>query len=115
MICGTRIVLATAVLAALAPAAVAAPECVVPVTLWDRPRSGAAILAARELRPCVLALDEKPGARLAIRHAPAVESALQAEELRSWLAALAVDPERIELVSDLGPRDPLRLQVRAGP
>jgi hypothetical protein len=111
-----RVALAAAALASLAPLTVcAAPECPVPVTLWDRPRSGAAILATPELKPCVRALDEKPGSRLAIRHAPAVESALQAEELRSWLAALAVDPERIELVSDLGARDPLRLEVRSGP
>lgn len=109
-----RAALAAAAFAAPAGAA-AAPECPVPVTLWDRPRSGAAILATESLRPCVLALDERPGARLAIRHAPSVESALQAEELRSWLAALAVDPERIELVPDLGPREPLRLDVRSGP
>ncbi|HSO05877.1 MAG TPA: hypothetical protein VLW45_01445 [Pelomicrobium sp.] len=110
----TRFVMGCAVLAAAMPAA-ATPECTVPVALWDRPRSGAAILATKELRPCVLALDGNPGARLAIRHAAAVESALQAEELRSWLAALAVDPERIELVPGLGPRDPLRLEVRTGP
>ncbi len=109
-----RFVLAFAALGAAMPAA-AAPECPVPVALWDRPRSGSAILATRELRPCVLALDENPGARLAIRHAAAVESALQAEELRSWLAALAIDPERIELVPGLGPRDPLRIEVRTGP
>lgn len=115
MMRAARLALAAA-LAAIAPApAAAAPECTVPLALWDRPRSGAAVLATPELRPCVRALEGQPGARLAIRHAPAVESALQAEELRSWLAALAVDPERIDLVADLGPRDPLRIEVRTAP
>jgi hypothetical protein len=36
---------------------------------------------------------------------------LAAEELRSWLAALAVEPSHIALRNDLAPGEPLRLEV----
>lgn len=94
-----------------APGALAAPACPVPPGLWDRPRSGAAILALEPIRPCVQALLEQPGVKLTIRHAPGVEGGLQAEELRSWFVALALDPDRIDLAGDLDRREPLRLDV----
>ena len=50
--------------------------------------------------------DRKP-----VRHSAAQESQLAAEELRSWLAALALDPGRISLRNDLQPSEPLRLEV----
>ena len=39
------------------------------------------------------------------------ELLLQAEELRSWLGALAIDTRRIVLRSDLAAEDPLKIEI----
>lgn len=83
----------------------------VPPELWDRPRSAADIAAQDTIKRAVLAALAQPEAQLVIRHANAQEPLLQAEELRSWLAALAVDPKRIVLRSDLAAGSPLRIEV----
>ena len=49
--------------------------------------------------------------RLKIHHGNRGEAALQADELRSWLAALAIDPARVELVNDLQRSDEMVLEV----
>lgn len=91
--------------------AAAAQTYVVPAELWDRPRSGRAVLEQPAIRQAINAWLAQPGARLVVRHGPGQESALTAEELRSWLAALAVEPGRILLRNDLKPAEPLRLEV----
>jgi len=91
--------------------AAAAESFVVPPELWDRPRSGRAVLEQPAIRQAVNAWLAQPGARLVVRHGPGQDSALAAEELRSWLAALAVEPGRIALRNDLKPSEPLRLEV----
>jgi len=95
----------------LANLAVAAQTFVVPAELWDRPRSGRAVIGQPAVRQAVNACLAQPGARLVVRHSAAQESQLAAEELRSWLAALALDPGRISLRNDLQPSEPLRLEV----
>ena len=94
-----------------AAAAVAAQSFVVPPELWDRPRSGRAMLEQPAVRQAVNACLAHPGARLVVHHGAGQESQLAAEELRSWLAALAVEPGRISLRNDLQPSEPLRLEV----
>jgi len=84
---------------------------VVPPELWDRPRSGRAVLESAPVRQAVEACLSQPGSRLVVRHDARQESVLAAEELRSWLAALAVQPSRIALRNDLPPGEPLRLEV----
>lgn len=79
--------------------------------LWDRPRTAAAVAADDAVRRAALEILARPQSRLAIRHGPGQEAALQAEELRSWLGALAIDPRRIELRGDLAGSAPLRLEV----
>ena len=83
----------------------------VPPELWDRPRSGRAVLEQPAIRQAVNAWRALPGARLVVRHGPGQEAVLAAEELRSWLAALAIEPGRIALRNDLKPSEPLRLEV----
>jgi len=95
----------------LAAFSVAAQAFVVPPELWDRPRSGRAILESPAVRQAVGAWLAQPGARLVLRHGAAQESLLAAEELRSWLAALAIEPGRIALRNDLQPSEPLRIEV----
>lgn len=104
-----RFLLAAA--AALAALAAAAQTFVVPPELWDRPRSGAAVLEQPAVRQAVNAYLAQPGARLVLRYGPGPESLLAVEELRSWLAALAIEPARIALRGDLPATEPLRIEV----
>jgi hypothetical protein len=98
-------VLAAAALPAAAQAFVVPPE------LWDRPRSGEAVLGEPALRQAIAAWLAQPGAGLVIRHGPSQESALAAEELRSWLIAFAIEPARIALRGGLHPSEPLRIEL----
>ncbi len=95
----------------LAAFAAMAQTFVVPPELWDRPRSGKAVLEQPAVRQAVSAWLAQPGAHLVLRHGSGPESLLAAEELRSWLAALAIEPARITLRNDLKPAEPLRIEV----
>lgn len=95
----------------LAAIAAAAQTFVVPPELWDRPRSGKAVLEQPAVRQAVNALLAQPGARLVVRHGPEPASLLAAEELRLWLSALAIEPPRIALRNDLRPSEPLQIEV----
>ena len=79
--------------------------------LWEKPRSGAAVRAQAPLRQCVEAYLAQPGAHILIHHADGEESLLQAEELRAWLIALAVEAARIELAPDLKPNRNLNVEL----
>jgi hypothetical protein len=83
----------------------------VPAELWDRPRAGRAVMAVPAIRQALNALLASPEAHLTVRHPPGPEAASQAEELRAWLVAHAVEPERILLRGDLQPRHPLQLEI----
>jgi hypothetical protein len=96
---------------ACASLAAVAQSFVVPPELWDRPRSGSAVAAQPAIRQAVELHLKHPGSRLVVRHGAAQESQLAAEELRSWLAALAVEPGRIALRGDLKPSEPLVVEV----
>jgi hypothetical protein len=95
----------------MAALAAAAQTFVVPPELWDRPRSGRAVLEQPAIRQAVNACLALPGSRLIVHHAAGQESLLAAEELRSWLMALAIEPARVSLRSGLRPSEPLRLEV----
>lgn len=84
---------------------------VAPPELWDRPRAGRAVLEQPAVRQAVNAWLAQPGARLIVHHGPGQESALAAEELRSWLVALAVESGRVSLRGGLPASEPLRLEV----
>lgn len=76
------------------PAAEVAPE------FWDRPRSAQSVMAQAELRQAVQTLQQQKDARLVLVHGTRQESVMQAEELRSWLVALAVEGARLQLRAD---------------
>jgi hypothetical protein len=109
---------AAALLLALAGAvsapALAAPPCPVPSELWDRPRSGPALLAEPALKPCLRKVALDPQARVLIRHGSRGEAPLHAEELLGWLAALAIEPARVDLANDLGASEQLVIEVVGG-
>ena len=97
----------------LAPCAVAAfaQAHEVPAELWDRPRTANAIAAEESVKRAVAGVLDKPEAKLVIHHAAGPEPLLQAEELKSWLGALAIDTRRIALRSDLAAGAPIRIEI----
>jgi hypothetical protein len=68
--------------------------------LWDRPRSAQAVMAQPAIQQVVAAYQASSAARIVIIHGPRQETLLQAEELRAWLVALAVDSARLQLRVD---------------
>lgn len=68
--------------------------------LWDRPRSAQAVMAQPAVQQAVAAYQASSAARIVIIYGPRQEAQLQAEELRAWLVALAVDSARLQLRAD---------------
>lgn len=93
-----------ALLAEALPAADLSPE------LWDRPRSAGAVMAQPSVRQAIAAYQASASARIVIVHGSRQEALLQAEELRAWLVALAVDGSRLQLRGDPAAAT-LRLEV----
>lgn len=78
--------------------------CVLPATaadvaaeLWDRPRSAQTVMAQPAVQQAVAAYLAKGGLRIRVVHGPRQEAQSQAEELRAWLIALAVEGSRVQL------------------
>jgi hypothetical protein len=95
----------------LAALAAWAQGFVVPPELWDRPRTGKAVLEQPAIRQAVNTSLAQPGSRLLVHHGPGQESLIAAEELRGWLAALAIEPSRVELRGDLKAAEPMKIEV----
>ncbi len=68
--------------------------------LWDRPRSAQAVMAQPAVRQAVAAYQVGSATRIVIVHGSRQEAQSQAEELRAWLVALAVDGARLQLRAD---------------
>ena len=87
----------------------------VPSEFWEKPRSAATVSLLPSLRVCVEAFLDQPGSRILIHHAGSEESMLQAEELRAWLIALAVEAARVELAPDLKLNQNLKIELISPP
>jgi hypothetical protein len=96
---------------AMGCAAVAAYAADVPPELWDRPRTGALVLAQESIKNVVGAALAEPHAQIVIHHPAGQEPQIQAEELRAWLGALAIDPRRVVLRGDLGAGVPMKMEL----
>jgi hypothetical protein len=70
-----------------------------------------AVLEQENLRQAVLAALAKPESQIVIHRGTAQEFLLQAEGLRSWLGALAIEPRRVVLPSDLTAEGTLKIEV----
>jgi hypothetical protein len=79
--------------------------------LWDRPRSARAVLDQPAVRRALDQYLAQPAARLVIHHGFGQEPLLQAEELRMWLMALAIDGARVSLTNDIRPQEALKIEV----
>lgn len=97
--------------AAAMPAAGFAQSFEVPAELWDRPRTARAVLDQENVKRAVLAALAKPEAQIVIHHGGGQDPLVQAEELRSWLAALAIDSRRTVLRADAAPGAPITLEI----
>jgi hypothetical protein len=89
----------------------AAAQLAVAPELWDRPRSARSVLEQPAVREAVRAYLAQAGSRLVIHHGFGQDPLLQAEELRAWLMALAVDAARIELLNDIKSGESLKIEV----
>jgi hypothetical protein len=103
--------LAVFLLAALAASASFAQTFEVPAELWDRPRTARAVLDQDNVKRAVAAALARPEAQIVIHHPAGPEPLVQAEELRSWLAALAIDSRRTVLRADAAPGAPITLEI----
>jgi hypothetical protein len=83
----------------------------IPPELWDRPRTARSVLEQENLRRAINAGLDKPDTQIVIHHANTQEPLLQAEELKSWLTALAIDSRRIVLRADGAAGSPVRLEI----
>ena len=79
--------------------------------LWDRPRSARAVQEQPAVRQALEQYLARPAARFIIHHGYGQDPLLQAEELRMWLMALAVDGARIALINDVRPNEPLKIEI----
>jgi len=101
-----------AVLLALAAAGARAEDIyTVSPALWDRPRSARTVHEQPAVRQALASHLAHPGSRLVIHHGYGQEPLAQAEELRAWLMALAVDGARVSLINDVHPNEPLKIEV----
>jgi hypothetical protein len=79
--------------------------------LWDRPRSAQAVMAQPAVQQAVAAYQTRGTTRIVITHGAGHEALLQAEELRAWLVALAIDGARVQLRADPAAAAVLRIEV----
>ena len=93
--------LAWSLACAFAASAQAADIFTLSPELWDRPRSARAVLEQPAVKQAIAMHLSQPGSRLVIHHGYGQDPLLQAEELRTWLMALAIDGARISLVNDV--------------
>ncbi|MEK7230505.1 MAG: hypothetical protein AAB115_00640 [Pseudomonadota bacterium] len=104
-------VLALALACAFAASAQAADIFTVTPELWDRPRTARAVHEQLAVRQALALHLAQPGSRLVIHHGYGQDPLAQAEELRAWLMALAIDGARISLVNDAKVHQSLNIEV----
>jgi len=81
---------------------------------WAGPRSGERILQMDGIHPAMQEVLASSSNRLRLRFPGGDEGRLWVEELRSWLWALGLAPERIELRPGSSAADVIELEVLYG-
>jgi hypothetical protein len=98
-------------LSLLLSTAVHAAPGVVTAAEWAQPRSGHALSSHPAIAGAVRRLLELPEGRLVVRYPGGDEGGLWARELASWLVALGVAGDRIDLFPGAERTDALELDV----
>lgn len=78
---------------------------------WAQPRHGDRLVRQAALAGAIAQLQQQPLARLQVRYPGGDEGVLWAEELQSWLVALGVASNRIELVPGSSKADLIQLNI----
>lgn len=78
---------------------------------WAQPRHGEWLISHPALSGAVDQLQRNPQSRLQVRYPGGDEGVLWAQELQSWLVALGLGSERIELVPGSSKADRIQLKV----
>lgn len=78
---------------------------------WARPRHGDWLAHQPALAGAIDQLQQHPQSRLQIRYPGGDEGVLWAEELQSWMVALGLASNRIELVPGSGKADLIQLSI----
>ena len=105
--------LAFLVLSSLSPVLICAEDAqwALSADEWARPRDGQTVAAMSPLPKVIAAWSEDEGRRLVIRYPGGEEGLLWAHELRSWLVALGVPLQDLELVAGSHQADRIELEV----
>ena len=104
-------VLAWSLAYAFAASAQAADIFTLTPELWDRPRTARTVLEQPAVKQALNLHLSQAGSRLVIHHGIGQDPLLQAEELRAWLMALAIDGARVSLVNDVKSHESLNIEV----
>lgn len=78
---------------------------------WNVPRSVDTVLQMTPLREAMQRLNEQPAASLRLRYPGGDEGTLWASEVRSWLIALGLGSERIEVLPGSRERGTLEIEI----
>jgi hypothetical protein len=79
-----------------------ADSCTVSNDFWLKPRSGNLVLTNPDIAPCIHVFLNEPQSDLRIAYPDNDESAVDANELRQWLIALALPATHIHLQAQTG-------------
>jgi hypothetical protein len=79
-----------------------AGSCALSNDFWLKPRSGNLVLTNPDIAPCIHTFLGDPQTDLRISYPDNDESAVDANELRQWLIALALPATRITLQTQTG-------------
>lgn len=93
------------------PLAAFGRDCVPSDDLWSKPLNAASVLADKGIRDCVLPFLQNKQAQLTLHHAADEEAILRAADLRWWLVALGLEPERIALAQGPNTDTPLIVEL----
>ena len=107
----SRLLARALLLSMITAAAQAADIFAVTPALWDRPRSARSVLDEPAVRQAIGVHLSRPDSQLLIHHGSGQDPFLQAEELRNWLMALAIEGARIRLINEAGPNESLTIEV----
>ena len=78
---------------------------------WSVPKKASTIIAMPAINKSMHKMLQHPNSMLQIRYPGGDEGTLWASELRSWLVALGLSSERIELIPGSASRTALELEV----
>ena len=93
------------------PGLVVAESWTLEADAWARPRSGEVVADMAPVREAVQAWLAEEDARLIVRYPGGESGQLWASELRGWLVALGLEPDRVELYPGAATEGTLELAV----